>query len=113
MCDDCLLTEGARRCGENQQCATCGFNPDVAAKRKAAIRANRKPEPPKPPRTVNLDDVLSVVKERLECAEKRLDEEIRNGEAQDIAYWRGRVDEARSIRGALEQTGGDGNADDA
>ena len=87
MRDDCLLTKSARRCGENQQCATCGFNPDVAAKRKAAIRAKRKPEPPKPPRMVNFDDILTAIKERLNYAEKRLKEENINGEEYDVRYW--------------------------
>lgn len=99
----CLLAEGARRCGENQQCKTCGFNPDVAAKRKVAIRNGRKPK--------NLNDVLTAIDERIEYAKKRRDKENLNGDGLDIAYWRGRVDEAKSIRDALEKMGDDDNAD--
>lgn len=102
----CLLAESARHCVESQQCETCGFNPDVATKRKTAIRGQRKPEPPKPAQPVNFNDVLTAIDKRIEYAQERRDEQIRNGETLDIAYWRGRVDEARGIRAALEKTGG-------
>lgn len=106
MRDDCLLTEGARRCGENQSCATCRFNPDVAAKRKAAIREGHKPKPPKPPRMVNFDDVLTAVKGRLEYAKKRLDEESCNGEDYDVRYWAAYRDGVKGVLSVLEQMGG-------
>lgn len=38
-----------------------------------------------------------TLQERLEYAERRLDEEIRNGESSDISYWKGYRDALKRI----------------
>lgn len=40
---------------------------------------------------------MITLEEMLEYAEKRLDEEIRNGEATDITYWHGYRDAIKAI----------------
>lgn len=40
---------------------------------------------------------IIMLEEMLEYAEKRLDEEIRNGETTDITYWHGYRDAIKAI----------------
>lgn len=52
--------------------------------------------------------MAEIINQHVEYAESRLSEEIRNGDIDGAAaYWRARLDEAKSIRNALE---GSGNA---
>lgn len=56
------------------------------------------------------DNCLLGMQER-QCAEKRLDEESRNGEDYDIRYWVAYRDSVKGTLSALEQMGGGNNAD--
>lgn len=40
---------------------------------------------------------MPTLENMLECAEKRLDEEIRNGEESDITYWQGYRDAVKAM----------------
>lgn len=47
--------------------------------------------------------MLEIINQHVEYAESRLNEEIRNGDIDSAAaYWRARLDEAKSIRKASE-----------